>query len=70
VKCNHFELKTIAFDDKIPNVGLELLCSTFFFFLVIRNSSNKRRIETRRLSTFCPKCGAYLGAVIQPGNCR
>jgi len=68
VKCNHFELKTTAFDDKISNAVLELLCSTFF--LVIRNSSNKRRIETRRSSTFCPKCGAYLGAVIEPGNCR
>ena len=33
--------------------------------LVVRNSSNKRRIGNaaliggRRLSTFCPKCGAY-----------
>ena len=64
VKYNHYELKNNAFDEKrISNAVLELLCSGF---LVIRNSSNKRRVGTaalirwRPLLTFCLKCGAYL----------
>ena len=68
VKYNHYELKNIAFDEKKFPM---LFWSCFVVvFLVIRNSSNKRRIGTtalirgRRLLTFCPNCSAYSGAAL------